>query len=276
MKKLLYLSIFVLFSCQSSNTDNTITEDDKEAIKQQTRTLLEAYAEKDFDKLSAVYTEDVFVMPPNMNANEGLEEHRNWIREMPGNLDGEITPVEIGGTQDLAYARGTYDISINAEGETVFIDKGKYLELWRKDEAGNWKIFRDIWNPSIQQANKELIMKANEEIITNNNLDYIEEAFADDYVLFGEEVGPQGIRDYVSALSSAFSDLEISVEILAAEGNVVTWRRTHTGTHEGEFMGIPGTNKEVTWEIMIYSRIVDGKIQGEFGYGNTLEQFTAE
>jgi predicted ester cyclase len=55
-------------------------------------------------------------------------------------------------------------------------------------------------------------------------------------------------------------DNRVIIEDLIAEGDKVVCRFTASGTHQGEFMGIPPTEKRVTiMEIRIY-RIIGGKI----------------
>jgi predicted ester cyclase len=55
-------------------------------------------------------------------------------------------------------------------------------------------------------------------------------------------------------------DNRVIIEDLIAEGDKVVCRFTASGTHQGEFMGIPPTEKRVTiMKIHIY-RIIGGKI----------------
>ena len=57
---------------------------------------------------------------------------------------------------------------------------------------------------------------------------------------------------------------------MVAEGDKVAYRWTLTGTHKGEFEGIPPTNKKVTvWAISI-SRIAGGKIVEDWSRVDTL------
>ncbi len=74
----------------------------------------------------------------------------------------------------------------------------------------------------------------------------------------------------MSELYSAFPDIHLTIDDMVAEGDKVAVRITMTGTHKGEFMGIPPTNKKVTiWAINIY-RIAGGKIVEELGKADTL------
>jgi predicted ester cyclase len=70
----------------------------------------------------------------------------------------------------------------------------------------------------------------------------------------------EGIRQTIRMLREAFPDIHIRNEELIAEGDKVVSRQTSRGTHEGEFMGIRPTGKEVTWTGILMFRIADGKI----------------
>ena len=59
---------------------------------------------------------------------------------------------------------------------------------------------------------------------------------------------------------AAFPDLHSTVEYLIAEGDMVVSRFTMRGTHQGEFIGIPPTGKQVKVTGMVIHRFADGKI----------------
>jgi predicted ester cyclase len=117
---------------------------------------------------------------------------------------------------------------------------------------------------NIQEQNKALILRANEELLNKGNLDFADEVFAADHV--------EGIKKFVTALRTAFPDLHVSVDLVIAEGDMVAWRRTHTGTHQGKYMGVAPTGKSVTWRVMVTSHIVNGKIVEEWGIEDLREQ----
>ena len=59
----------------------------------------------------------------------------------------------------------------------------------------------------------------------------------------GQVAGPMGYIDFFSKLRTAFPDLEIAVEHLVADDENVSFAYTISGTHQGDFNGIPATNK---------------------------------
>ncbi|MDH5390578.1 MAG: ester cyclase [Candidatus Bathyarchaeota archaeon] len=86
----------------------------------------------------------------------------------------------------------------------------------------------------------------------------------------GEEI--RGLKDYKQSSESynAFPDLHFTIDDMVAEGDKVAVRFTLTGTHKGEFMGRPPTNKKLTmWVINIY-RVVGGKFVEGWERSDTL------
>ncbi|HEV2238818.1 MAG TPA: ester cyclase [Ktedonobacterales bacterium] len=70
----------------------------------------------------------------------------------------------------------------------------------------------------------------------------------------------EGMRQVLPAFGEAFSDLRITVSEMIVDGDKVAYRLTFSGTHTGEFMGIPATGKRVTVTETHIDQIADGKI----------------
>jgi len=102
----------------------------------------------------------------------------------------------------------------------------------------------------------------------------LDELFATDFVMHhgtGEEIhGLKDFKQHVSEAFSAFPDLHFTIDDMVVEGNKVATRWTLTGTHKGEFRGIPPTNKKVAiWAITI-DHIAGGKFVEEWERYDTL------
>jgi steroid delta-isomerase-like uncharacterized protein len=65
---------------------------------------------------------------------------------------------------------------------------------------------------------------------------------------------------FMSGFTSAFPDSQISVESCIAEGDTVVARWTLTGTHRGEFQGIPPTGRTVKFTGIECNRFVNGQL----------------
>jgi steroid delta-isomerase-like uncharacterized protein len=81
-----------------------------------------------------------------------------------------------------------------------------------------------------------------------------------------EATGVKALKEMVFAtLYRAFPDLHITVEDLIEEGDKVVERDTVTGTHQGEFMGLPPTGKSVAYNEIFIMRFVNGRIAEIWG-----------
>ncbi len=64
---------------------------------------------------------------------------------------------------------------------------------------------------------------------------------------------------FMTAFTAAFPDARITIDASIADGDTVATRWTLTGTHQGEFQGIPATGKSVEFAGVEYNRVVNGK-----------------
>lgn len=90
--------------------------------------------------------------------------------------------------------------------------------------------------------------------------DYIAEDFVDHSAMPGLPPGREGAEALFGTIRAAFPDHDAVVHDQLADGDRVWSRKTFTGTHEGEFLGVPGTGRQVTISIIDTVRVEDGKI----------------
>ena len=76
----------------------------------------------------------------------------------------------------------------------------------------------------------------------------------------GTQITHDTYRDFVAVFFSGFPDLQPAVHEQIAEGDKVVTRLTWSGTHTGEFMGVPATGNHVDLDIIRIDRLTDGKI----------------
>jgi predicted ester cyclase len=69
---------------------------------------------------------------------------------------------------------------------------------------------------------------------------------------------------------NAVSDAHGTIEDMVAEGDKVACRCSFRGIHKGDLMGIAATGKQITLTGIVIYRIVDGRIQEEWDYSDTL------
>ena len=87
-----------------------------------------------------------------------------------------------------------------------------------------------------------------------------------------DATGPQLLKEVFTRLLRAFPDLHIHVDDLIEEGDKIVARNTVTGTHEGEYMGIPPTGTRVTYAEIFIFRFVGGQIAESWGVVDVMSQ----
>ena len=87
-----------------------------------------------------------------------------------------------------------------------------------------------------------------------------------------EETGAQALKQVWATLLRAYPDLHVTVEDLFGEEDRLVARNTVTGTHRGEYLGIPPTGKSVTYNEMVIARFADGRIAETWGVVDLLSQ----
>lgn len=68
------------------------------------------------------------------------------------------------------------------------------------------------------------------------------------------EVTPQSLPPLVGAWHEAFADLHMEIRHLVSDGDLVAASLTVTGTHQGEWVGIPATGRRIEVEEMMFFR----------------------
>ncbi len=84
--------------------------------------------------------------------------------------------------------------------------------------------------------------------------------------------GAQALKQVWPVLLRAFPDLHVTVEDLIEAGDKVVCRNTVTGTHQGEYMGLPATGKSITYHEIFICRLVNGRIAEIWGVVDVFSQ----
>lgn len=116
------------------------------------------------------------------------------------------------------------------------------------------------------EENKAIIRQFIERGFNQGDLSAVDEHLAADAIDHQEPPGTdfrQHLKAVISGLRTAFPDLHFEVHEILAEGDIVSFRSTMTGTHRGPLAlgpgpAIPPTGRQVTVPHMHFVRIVDG------------------
>jgi len=118
---------------------------------------------------------------------------------------------------------------------------------------------------SVAAAHKELFGRLYHSIWNERRLEFIDKVIAPTHALgdptvSGGGVGPAAYRRQVERFIAGLPDLRFNVDDTISEKDklVVAW--TITGTHKGDFLGVPATNKRVSFSGITINQIANGKI----------------
>ena len=190
-----------------------------------------------------------------------------------------------------------YILFADVQGDTV-----NATELWENDytraidtplitqstyKVRNGKVAEWVWTVSPEssrrmmttvdplEANRQLMTTINEEIWNQANLDLIDERYASDYVRHeagypAELAGAAGLKVFIQNLQAGFPDWNCTVEDTLAAGDKVMIRYLCSGTHTGEWNGLPPTGKSIQFQSIIVHRVADGKVVEDWSEYDSL------
>jgi predicted SnoaL-like aldol condensation-catalyzing enzyme len=116
----------------------------------------------------------------------------------------------------------------------------------------------------IAQQNKIIVTRFNKDVIEGKKLDVFYEIMDEDFVnhsvLPGLDPGPGGMLHFLkNILWPAFSGIKITIHEQVAEDDKVVTRKTIHGTHVGEFLKLPASQKHIDIEVIDIVRLKNGK-----------------
>ncbi|MBK8026163.1 MAG: ester cyclase [Chloroflexi bacterium] len=170
-----------------------------------------------------------------------------------------------------------------------------HLLRWRNGRVieGRGAIFGDgtneydlFWSPVASHSgqrlnttetpltNRDVIRKVVEEVWNINAQDRIPEYYSKNYVFFqeggGEELGQDSVKRWLETLHTAFPDIRYQIDAVYCEADRAAMRYHVTGTHTGDFRGLPPTNKAINLTGHMVFRLYDNKISVAHGYWDML------
>lgn len=79
-----------------------------------------------------------------------------------------------------------------------------------------------------------------------------------------------GLKAFYDSFFAAFPDAHFTIGEVVQEGETVAVRGTIRGTHQGEFLGIPATERSVEFMVMGFFHFREGKIVERWDTGDIL------
>ncbi|HUC54240.1 MAG TPA: ester cyclase [Candidatus Cybelea sp.] len=127
----------------------------------------------------------------------------------------------------------------------------------------------------MSETNKAIVRRLYAEIWNKHKLELVSEIISPSHALqapsvSGSAVGPEAYKRQVTLFLAGYPDLRFSIEDTVAENDKVVACWTFSGTHKGDFMGIPPTNKKISVDGMTIHHITGGKIIDSYSNWDAL------
>ena len=152
MVRLVTLStIVLLYGCAPAPPPDTRAADEA-AIRKIDADWVKAAQTKNPDAWVAFYSDDAAVLPPNDNlatTKDAIRKSVSDLLSLPAlQISWQPAKVEVAKSGDLAYLYGAYELSWTEAGKPAS-DRGKNVEVWKKQSDATWKCVADTWNSDL-------------------------------------------------------------------------------------------------------------------------------
>jgi len=122
---------------------------DEQAIRDGEALWVKDFASKDVEKVAAHYADDGTSMIPLMTLMVGKDAIRAGLKEEfadpNASLDFHPDKIEVSKSGDMAYSQGKYAFtSTDPKTKKRMIEHGGYVEVYKKQADGSWKVAQDI------------------------------------------------------------------------------------------------------------------------------------
>lgn len=142
--------LLVLMMGYTQSTQAVDLEEARAAFLNTTQEYAAALRSADFARIQSFYAPDIAIYGPGMLI-KGLEAVQQLQQSDTSDHSTDLFELSSDNMQvamagDIAYATGTYKLS-HADGRAT--DSGKFLAIWRMQDAGNWALAEDVFMPDV-------------------------------------------------------------------------------------------------------------------------------
>jgi ketosteroid isomerase-like protein len=152
MKRLIINAIaFFILMLISSGSFAQSKDEMKSLVAKMNKEMMDLVKTGRYEAMGKYYDESAISLPNYRAMEKGykLILSNNLGRKQGGYqvLDGQKTTTELILGNNIMVDIGTYTLTLNFPGLTQpKVDNGKYLNVWKKDNEGAWKIVAETWN----------------------------------------------------------------------------------------------------------------------------------
>jgi steroid delta-isomerase-like uncharacterized protein len=115
----------------------------------------------------------------------------------------------------------------------------------------------------------KVVLESIREAINTGNFDTFDDLVVEDFQehlnAVGAASGREGYRQMMRGVRAAFPDLTITHHNVIGQDDMLAFRMTASGTHKGEFAGLPPTGNRISFGGMEIMRFEDGRAAERWG-----------
>jgi len=127
----------------------------------------------------------------------------------------------------------------------------------------------------LASLNKAVVKRFNREFMEKADMKVLPEIVADDFInhtaakMVSKDLA--GLIRFIEILHGGFSEIKVDIHEMIAEGDLVATRKTIHAMHTGMIFGHAPTGKSVTFCVMDFVRLRNGKYIAHWGQNNVME-----
>jgi len=143
------VAVLLLIGCGRGSEKGAVT--DKESLLETDRAFAAASAARGAaDAFNEYLHDDALMLPAGNNPVKGRTAIYDVMKDAPEGYVLAWTPEdgEVARSGDFGYTWGKYVSSLPDSSGVVQKKYGKYLNVWKKDDAGRWRVLVDTGNQS--------------------------------------------------------------------------------------------------------------------------------
>ncbi len=146
------LALLLLASACNQQRPADTRAADESAIRDLDAQWSKTAAANDLEGTVSYYSDDASLLPPNAPIATGKQAIRAaWASLLgPGvSVSWQVSKIEVSRSGDLAYLMGVYLVTLKDPQGKPLTDRGKLVEVWKKQVDGEWKTVADIYNSDL-------------------------------------------------------------------------------------------------------------------------------
>jgi len=150
---LLAVTVATCVACvnsKSSSADSAAAPSTRAAVESTTAAFHQALRTNDTTSFYSYVDDNVVMMPPGEAPVRGIAALHTWYSAFLGqyqtsSLTLSDKEVEVG--DGWATETGSFEWGLKpTAGGAEVVDRGHYIQIWKRTSDGRWKFYREIWN----------------------------------------------------------------------------------------------------------------------------------